>query len=341
MGTLGGPDAQPHVVRHTENQEAYHLFLRGRHLWYSRTKGSLQRARELFEEAARKDPNYVLAWVGLADLFAIQSLYGFEREEYAIPRAVEAANRALALNDRVADAHRAHGLALMFCVDYAPYRAAEAFERSVAIDPTSGLSHAWLAWPTWPGREDVAIASARRAQSLDPLNPYIHSLAGAVYDFYGHSAQGLKEFEKVFEIDPNYLVGLYAAGGVNSRLGRHDEALRLFAKAVDLSGRAPFYVSYHAWALAQAGRVDEARAGLAELESRAHTEYVQHLYLAVVYSGLGDLDRAFDLLERGVHDHNGWIGVPRLPMFENFRRDRRFAEHLRRIGHPDAEWAQT
>ena len=87
IGTLiDDSAAQPQVVRHTENQEAYHLYLRGRHLWYSRSKGSLQRARELFEEASRKDPNYVLPWVGLADLFAIQSLYGFEREEYANPR---------------------------------------------------------------------------------------------------------------------------------------------------------------------------------------------------------------------------------------------------------------
>jgi tetratricopeptide (TPR) repeat protein len=144
-----------------------------------------------------------------------------------------------------------------------------------------------------------------------------------------------------FEIDPNYLVGLYLGGGVYSRLGRHDEALRLFGRGVELSGRAPFYVSYYAWALARAGRVEEARAGLAELEARAQTEYVQHLHLAVVCSALGDMDRAFELLARGVRDHNGWIGTPRMPMFENFRRDPAYAEHLRRIGHPDAEWAAT
>src|SRR4029453_12277947 len=146
-GTLSDDSAaQPHVVRHTENQEAYHLYLRGRHLWYSRFKGSLQRARELFEEASRKDPNYVLPWVGLADLFAIQSLYGFEREEYATPRAIEAVKRALAINDRVADAHRARGFSLLFCADYAPRAAAEAFERSIELDPTSGLSYIWFAW---------------------------------------------------------------------------------------------------------------------------------------------------------------------------------------------------
>ena len=78
---------------------------------------------------------------------------------------------------------------------------------------------------------------------------------------------------------------------------------------------------------------------LAELESRARTEYVQSLHLAVIHSALGEMNRAFELLELGVRDHNGWIGCPRMPMFENFRRDPRYAEHLRRIGHPDAEWA--
>jgi serine/threonine-protein kinase len=333
--------AQPHIVRHTENQEAYHLFLRGRHLWYSRYKGSLHRARELFDEACRKDPNYVLPWVGLADLFAIQSLYGFEKEESANPRALEAVNRALAINDRVADAHRARGFSLLFCADYAPRAAAEAFERSIALDPTSGLSHIWYAWPTWPGREGVAIAAARRAQELDPLNPYIHSLAGAIYDAYGRGGEGLRGFDRAFEIDPNYLVGLYLGGGVYSRLGRDAEALRLFSRGVELSGRAPFYLSYYAWALARAGRIKEARAALTELEARAKAEYVQHLHLAIVYSALGEMDRAFELLDLGARAHNGWIGCPRMPMFENFRKDPRYAEHLRRIGHPDAEWASV
>jgi tetratricopeptide (TPR) repeat protein len=179
----------------------------------------------------------------------------------------------------------------------------------------------------------------RRAQELDPLNPYIHSLAGAIYDFYGRGGEGLREFDRAFEIDPNYLVGLYLGGGVYSRLGRDAEALRLFARGVELSGRAPFYLSYYAWALARAGRIKEARAGLAELEARTEIEYVQHLHLAIVYSALGEMDRAFELLDLGVRAHNAWIGCPRMPMFENFRKDPRYVEYLRRIRHPDAVWA--
>jgi TolB-like protein/Tfp pilus assembly protein PilF len=335
-GTLGDEATQPHVIRHTENQEAYHLYLRGRHLWSSRSKVSLQRARELFDEARRKDSNYALPWVGLAELFSAQSLYGFEKEEYANPRAIEAVNRALSINDKIADAHRARGFSLLFCAGYAQQLAVQAFERAIELDPTSGLAHIWFGWPAWPGREDVAIAAARRAQELDPLNAYVHSLAGAIYDFYGRGGEGLREFDKAFEIDPNHLVGLYLGGGVYSRLGRDDEALRLFARGVELSSRAPFYLSYYGWALARAGRIKEARATLAELEARAQTEYVQHLHLAIVHSALGEIDRAFELLELGVRDHNGWIGCPRMPMFENFRKDPRYADHLRRLRFLDA-----
>ena len=109
----------------------------------------------------------------------------------------------------------------------------------------------------------------------------------------------MRAFDRAFEIDPNYLVALYLAGGVYSRLGRHDDALRVFGRGVELTDRAPFYLSYDAWARARAGRTDEARAALAELEARAATEYVQPLHLAIVHAALGEMDRAFELLEEG------------------------------------------
>jgi TolB-like protein/Flp pilus assembly protein TadD len=326
----------PRVVRHTTNQEAYHLYLRARHLWYARSKGSLQRARQLFEEATRRDPAYPLPWVGLCDLYTILCLYGFEREDVGHPKARAAVERALALNDQVAEAHRALGFCHLF-LDWTMKSAVSAFERSVELDPTSGLTHVWLGWPAWPGRDDVALTAARRAQQLDPLNAYIHSLVGAVHDFYGRGEEGLPAVEQALEIDPNYLVGLYLGGGVYSRLGRHDDALPLFARAVELTERAPFYVSYEAWAQAHAGNVEAARSALAELQARATSEHVQPLHLAVVHAALGERDRAFALLQDAVRARNGWIGTPRMPMFDDFRGDPRFAALLAGIDHPDTE----
>jgi TolB-like protein/Tfp pilus assembly protein PilF len=332
LGLVG--DLGPRVVRYTESQEAYHLYLRGRHLWYARQKGALRRARTLFEEATRRDPAYVLPYVGLADLHCIECLYGFERESVVVPLARAALARALALNDRITDVHRAQGFFHLF-IGWDIPAAAEALEQAIALDPTNALAHVWLAWAVFKGREEAAVASVRRASELDPLNAYVHTMAGVVYDSCGHADEADAAFEKAFEIDENYLVTLYLGGGFYSRHGRHDEALRLLSRAVDLTDRAAFYVGCHGWALARAGYVDEARLVLAELEQRSSSEYVQALFRAIVHSALGEMDRAFELLEEGVRAGNGFIGSPRMPMFDDFRRDPRFSAHLRRINHPD------
>lgn len=102
-----------------------------------------------------------------------------------------------------------------------------------------------------------------------------------------------------------------------------------------MSGRATFFVSYLAWAKAMAGEAAAAREGLSELESRSTTEYVAPLFKAMVHAALGELDRAFELLDEAVTSRNAWLATPRLPLFDGFRKDPRFAGHLRRIGHAD------
>lgn len=120
-----------------------------------------------------------------------------------------------------------------------------------------------------------------------------------------------------------------------SHLGRHDEALALFTRGIEASSRAPFFLSYLGWAQANAGRTREARESLDELTSRAATEYVSPLSPAIVHAALGEMDRAFELLEEAVRSRNCWVGCPRMRLFDGFRKDPRFVEHLRRIGHPD------
>jgi len=215
----------------------------------------------------------------------------------------------------------------------------KALQKAVELDPASALSWGWLGWPAWPGRRDDALAAIRRAQDLDPLNPYMHALSGLVHDVWMSPEEGIAQASKAIDVDPNYLVALYLIGGCYTHAGRHDDALAVFAKAVEIAERAPFYVAYLAWAQAMAGRIEDARKGLAELEARAGSEYVSPLHIAIVLGGLGDLDRGFQMLEDGVRARAAWIGSPRMPMFDGFRRDPRFTALLQRLGHPDA--AQT
>lgn len=330
---LSDADA-PRVVRHTENEEAYDLYLRGRHLWYARTKGTLAKAMEYYEQAVAKDPGYALPYVGLADGYTAQALYAYLPEDVAAARAKELLSRALAINDRLAEAHRSKGFTQVL-LDYDMRAAVVSLEKSIELDPSNALAHVYLAWCAWPGRETVCLAAARRAQELDPMNPYVNAVTAMALDFLGRIDEALQSFRRALEFDHDYLPALFGIGGLYSKMGRHEEALAAFTTAVELSGRGSFYLAYLGWGLGRAGQVDEARAILNELSERAEKEYVAPLHLAMVVSALGELDRAFALLGEAFEKGNCWVGSPRLPFFDAFRDDPRFDALLERMNHPD------
>jgi len=240
----------------------------------------------------------------------------------------------LHFNDRLADAHRTKGfLQLFFEWDF--QGALRSLERSVELDPSSALSHLWLSFCAWEGREDASLEALRKVQELDPLNLYIISVAAGVLDFWGSTEEAVRECRKALDVDGNYLLALYFIGGFYSRLGKHDEAVDALAKAAALSSRAPFYLGGLGWAQGRVGRRDDARACLDELEERSKTEYVAPLHRAIVHAGLGDKDRAFELLDEAVEKRNCWVAIPRVAFFVDLRSDPGFEELLKRLGHPD------
>jgi len=324
----------PRVVRHTENQEAYHLYLRGRHHWYARTKGALSKAREYYEQAVEKDPHYALPHVGIADVYTIQGIYGFVEEREAAQKAKASLEKARRINDGLPELLRTEGFILLF-FDWDFRGATRSWEKAVELDPSSSLSQIWLGFSVWKGREDVSLAAVRRAQELDPLNLYIISVGAGVLDFWDRSEEAMKECQKALDMDGSYLVGLYFFGGACSKLGRHEEALAAFQKAAAISERAPFYLGWLGWAQARAGRREEARAVFAELEERSKREHVPPLNLAVIAGALGEKDRAFALLDEAVQKRSCWLCSPRMPFFEDLRSDPRFDAHLKRLGYPD------
>jgi len=325
------------IVRHTHNQEAYHLYLRGRYHWYSRTKDALAKARAQYEQAVAKDPAYALPYVGIADVFTIQGIYGYVPEGDATRHARAALDKAFAINDRLADAHRTKGFLSLF-YDWDVEAARRAFERSVELDPSSALSHSWLGFclAAWRDQQAASLAAIAKAQELDPLNLYGSCISAFVSDMWGRSDEAVRECRKVLDVDGNYLLGLYVIGGAYSRLGRHDEAVAALERSVALTARAPFYLGWLGWALGRAGRHDEARACLRELEQRSSGEHVGPLYRSIIASALGELDRAFEILGDATRQRNCWIGIPGMAIFDDLRRDPRFNQHLKAIRNP--EW---
>ena len=165
--------AVPTVDRHTEDLDAYHWFLQGRHLWFSRHGGWPEKALRCFEMAIEKDPSYPVAHAGVARVHASNGTYGFVPPKAAFPKAKAAVDRGLVAGAEVADVHTALGMIrLIFDWDWAG--ADDAFTRATALDPADALALGWRGISlSVVGRHSEALAAARRAQELDPLEPYI------------------------------------------------------------------------------------------------------------------------------------------------------------------------
>ncbi|MBI3697405.1 MAG: protein kinase, partial [Acidobacteria bacterium] len=199
-----GEEQKRLAKRYTENAEAHQLYLRGRYYWNRRTTETLKRAAEYFRQAIDKDPTYALAWAGLADCYALYGAYGVLPPPEAAPKAKEAANRALVLDDRLAEPHAALGLAKTV-YDWDWSGAEREFKRSIEINPSYATAHYWYSICLGAtGRLDEAIAGSKRAQEADPLSPNIGTAAGDMFYFARRYDQAIKQYRKTLDMDPNF-----------------------------------------------------------------------------------------------------------------------------------------
>ncbi|MGQ0735738.1 MAG: protein kinase domain-containing protein [Acidobacteriota bacterium] len=332
---LGGSHPAPRLKRYTDNLEAYHLYLQGRYHWFARTKGGLQRALQYFEQAIEKDPSYALAYSGQADLHAVQAIYGFVPPHQAFSRASRATEQALALDPALPEGHFS-AAARAWCYDFDWLAAERHFRRAIELNPNNSVAHCWYAHMLcYLGRLDEETAERERAQAIDPLSAYINSMAGLQLVGERRYEEALVECRKALDTEPDYLVALYSVTGAYSRLGRHDEAIAAMERAVSLADRASFYLGILGATYAEAGHVDRARRVLDELDERARHEWVSPLWISWLLAALGELDRAFELLDRAYEERQCFLALPGFAPFDGLRRDPRFAAHLRRMGLPE------
>jgi eukaryotic-like serine/threonine-protein kinase len=323
-------DRQASAHRHTENRESYHHYLRGRFYWGKRYEGGLKTAMEEFQSAIKGDPEYALAYAGMADAYAFLGLYSLMPPKLAFDKARVAAEQALALDAEVPQAHTSLGLVAM-SADWHWPRAEAAFLRAVEIDRGQALAHLYYGWLlALTQRRTEAYAAIRKAQDADPLSPLVTSGSGWMHFLMRDYDQAVTECQKCVEVDPSFLVGLYVMAMAYGRMGRHAEALPLISRAAELSGRAPFYLALLGQVHAETGGHDQARAIIAELEARAATSYVAPHCFVYIHASLGDKDRAFEWQERACTD-----GAPPFyflsPAIASLFDDPRHAAHLARM----------
>ena len=331
--TLVGSPGGPLVKRQTDDLEAYNLYLQGRYYWARRYPGFLQKALRAFEQAIELDPAFAAAHAGLADAYNILGFYGLLSPADALAKAREAADRAMALDDGLAEAHQARGFA--FFIFEWNYDAGEReYRRAIALNPDWAFARTQLGWwLCWLGRFEEGLTEARLARDLEPGAPLVGMYgAAALYDARRYE-EALAECQRVSELDPSFVVPMWLDAWIQAALGNTDAAVRSAEKAVDLARRQSFYLGVLGQTYARAARRSDAEAIRRELADRAEREYVSPLLFAQISAALGEIDATLAWLERAVEARAALVQrVAVDPLFDGVRADARFVALLDRVG---------
>ncbi len=323
-------DAKNLTRNYTENSEAYQLFLKGRYFWAKRTPESIAKAIEYFNLAIEKDPEFPLAYVGLADAYVVPANRMAPKD--AMPKAKAAALRAIEIDDTLAEAHTSLGRVLQV-YDWNWKEAEREFKRAIDLDPRYSVAHQWYGgYLERTGRLDDAVSERKIALGLDPLSTIVNFELGQTFYFARDYNRAIEQFDKTLELDPNFPAALQYLPIVYVQQGLFDKAIAGIENSQHNSALAetgsPGYV------YAVAGRTKEARAMIEELKAlRGKQQYISPLSIASVYAGLNEKDAAFEWLYIGYEERAFQMQLLTLdPRWDNLRADARFADLVGRVG---------
>ncbi|PYI45252.1 MAG: hypothetical protein DMF11_12885 [Verrucomicrobia bacterium] len=323
---LSGSEKQMMAAAPTTDTIAYELYLKGRFFWNKRTGADLKRAIDYFKQAIAKDPNYALAYAGLADSYTLLSVFSAASPHDSIPQARAAAKKALELDNTLAEAHASFGR-ILSGYDYDFERAIAEFERAIQLNPNYATSYHWISnGPlTARGEFDRAIAEGKRAVELDPLSMIDNADLGQVY-FYAHRYdEAISQVGKALEIDPHSYLAHFYLGQIYQIQGHLTEAIAEYQKAVELDDD-PQALAFLGQAQARIGQHDKAQKILSRMTEEAKSRYVSAYSFALMFIALGDKERAIDALERAYREGaaNDIITIKVDPMLEDLRGHPRF-----------------
>jgi DNA-binding winged helix-turn-helix (wHTH) protein/tetratricopeptide (TPR) repeat protein len=321
--------------RHSRNAEAYDLYLRGRHFWNQLTPPATRRAIEYFGRAAELDPNYALAWCGLADSYSAGPINGDVPPQLVWPRAKEASANALKAEADLAEVQTTRGF-LKFWLEWDWPGAEAAFRKAVSLDPSYPLAHRMLGIVlAHLGRPEEARPAIRRARELDPLLAVHHALSSQVAFSGREYSEAVQFARQSIVVDPEFWVGHLQLAQALEQLGQNDQALEALNSAGRFSGGNSKVVALRGYVFAKLGRTDEAREVLRTLVAIARERYVPPYAIALVHAGLGEQDDSFEWLGRSLDVRDvHMIFLPIDPKWDPLRADQRFSALLNRAGLP-------
>ena len=331
---LSGEEKKRLAGRDTNNAEAYQLYLLGRFHWSKFTEEGGRKGIDYFNQALVKDPNYALAYHGLSDAYQVLGQIG-SRPNEVLPKALVYADKALAADPTLAEAHLSRGACELWYGwnwTMAERELKRAMELNTNLADPHDLYGQFLAGM---GRFDEAIAESKRALEPDPLSPLHNSNLAGVYYWARKYDLAIGQSRKVMELDKNFFETPLIMGLAYGQQGKYPEAIAQLVKARNLPDDFAPVTSQLAYIYAISGQRTEAQELLSELQERATREFVDPYHIAVIYLGLGDQDETFAWLNKAYEERSYWLLWLRVePKFDGLRSDPRYQELVRRMNFP-------
>jgi TolB-like protein/DNA-binding winged helix-turn-helix (wHTH) protein/tetratricopeptide (TPR) repeat protein len=329
---LSGADEKKLAKNYTENVEAYQLFLLGRFHWRKLTRPDVEKGIVCMQRAIDTDPSYALAYAGLAEAYGALAMAVEIPPSEGWPKAKAAAEKAIEIDDDLAEAHRSLGSAIFF-YNWNWTEAENQFLRALELDPNSSMTHFGYAdFLFRMGRSEEARPKIKRAREIEPLSPFLNAFE-AWFLIGTDPDKALDRVRFAIDLDPDFYFAHMIAAGVYKRKKMYPESIAESRRAKELSPDQTWSDVGLAGTLADTGKLDEARAILDEMLRLSELRFVPPFNIALVYNALGETDQALAWLEKGYEKRDPrmtWLKTD--ARLNNLRGDPRFQDLLRRVG---------
>ncbi|MES1197754.1 MAG: adenylate/guanylate cyclase domain-containing protein [Chitinophagaceae bacterium] len=319
--------------RYTENTEAYQLYLQGRHFWKKRNEQGLRSAIRHFEKAIEKDPDYALAWAGIADAYSLMGEYTNISRRELFPKQMAAVHKALEIDDRLGEAHISLAIALMLN-EWDWKNSEKEYKIGIELSPNYATGHHWYAeWLFYNGHSVEALREISLAVELDPISQGILKDKGIYYYYTGQYDKAIEIAKMTLELDPDFFPAHRLLSLAYTGKEMFDEAIaenQRWGKGLDNKIKIDVALAY---IYAAAGRKDDARKIIEDRGIEKILSGNDHRGMAMIYAALGEKDKAFEWLEKSYQKHEESLCSLKIdPKFDPIRNDPRFNAMLKKIG---------
>lgn len=314
--------------RYTENRQAHQAYLKGRYFFERRTQEGLTKSIEYFELAIRIDPHYALAYAGLAECHCMLITFDRLPPTNSMPKAIDAALKALSIEPNLAEAHAALGWALLN--DWEWVAAERELKLAIELNANYATAHHYYAvYLRHMRRFAESLAESKKAQELDPTSASRKATEGVTLYCAGLYDEAIEEIRRALELDANNPIAHYGLARIYVQKGMYDEAVAEYERTISVFGKGPEWLAHLGYVYAVSGKREAARQALEELEESSNTGYVPPFYKALICAGLDQKEQAFEWLEKAYQEHDAnLVSLAVEPTLDSIREDPRFTRLL-------------